>query len=172
GNRAVAASAGVDSAFEGSGELVADGDSEICAVRVKSEDRNPRFERNPKTELCRLNRVRSTFGFFDSEFLRPSDFDLRPSRRSLRIQLHRGIAFVRAYNAVSGCGSMVECGLPKPETRVRFPSPAPIFLKGFCASPLLVYVQWQISFLASPCELQKSISLSIRLSFFGSIDDL
>src|SRR3954464_12287182 len=24
-----------------------------------------------------------------------------------------------------GCGSMVECGLPKPETRVRFPSPAP-----------------------------------------------
>jgi hypothetical protein len=26
----------------------------------------------------------------------------------------------------SGCGSMVECGLPKPETRVRFPSPAPL----------------------------------------------
>src|SRR2546429_3553643 len=25
-----------------------------------------------------------------------------------------------------GCGSMVERGLPKPETRVRFPSPAPI----------------------------------------------
>ena len=25
-----------------------------------------------------------------------------------------------------GCGSMVECGLPKPETRVRFPSPAPL----------------------------------------------
>ena len=25
-----------------------------------------------------------------------------------------------------GCGSMVECGLPKAETRVRFPSPAPI----------------------------------------------
>jgi hypothetical protein len=25
----------------------------------------------------------------------------------------------------SGCGSMVECGLPKPEARVRFPSPAP-----------------------------------------------
>src|SRR5437667_11608537 len=24
-----------------------------------------------------------------------------------------------------GCGSMVERGLPKPETRVRFPSPAP-----------------------------------------------
>ena len=26
----------------------------------------------------------------------------------------------------SGCGSVVECGLPKPEMRVRFPSPAPI----------------------------------------------
>ena len=25
----------------------------------------------------------------------------------------------------SGCGSVVECGLPKPEMRVRFPSPAP-----------------------------------------------
>ena len=25
-----------------------------------------------------------------------------------------------------GCGPMVECGLPKPETRVRFPSPAPL----------------------------------------------
>ena len=30
-----------------------------------------------------------------------------------------------------GCGSMVECGLPKPETRVRFPSPAPIFSSAF-----------------------------------------
>src|SRR5437762_7314589 len=28
-----------------------------------------------------------------------------------------------------GCGSMVERGLPKPETRVRFPSPAPISIK-------------------------------------------
>ena len=27
--------------------------------------------------------------------------------------------------AGSGCGSVVECGLPKPEMRVRFPSPAP-----------------------------------------------
>jgi hypothetical protein len=26
----------------------------------------------------------------------------------------------------SGCGSVAECGLPKPEMRVRFPSPAPI----------------------------------------------
>ncbi len=25
-----------------------------------------------------------------------------------------------------GCGSVVECGLPKPEMRVRFPSPAPL----------------------------------------------
>src|SRR5258706_10207242 len=25
-----------------------------------------------------------------------------------------------------GCGSVVECGLPKPEIRVRFPSPAPL----------------------------------------------
>jgi hypothetical protein len=32
-----------------------------------------------------------------------------------------GIAFTGC-----GCGSMVECGLPKPETRVRFPSPAPL----------------------------------------------
>jgi hypothetical protein len=31
----------------------------------------------------------------------------------------------------SGCGSVVECGLPKPEMRVRFPSPAPLFLRGF-----------------------------------------
>ncbi len=30
-----------------------------------------------------------------------------------------------------GCGSMVECGLPKPETRVRFPSPAPSITRGF-----------------------------------------
>ncbi len=29
----------------------------------------------------------------------------------------------------SGCGSVVECGLPKPEMRVRFPSPAPILPK-------------------------------------------
>jgi hypothetical protein len=28
-----------------------------------------------------------------------------------------------------GCGSMVERGLPKPETRVRFPSPAPLSIK-------------------------------------------
>ena len=27
-----------------------------------------------------------------------------------------------------GCGSMVECGLPKAETRVRFPSPAPLVI--------------------------------------------
>src|SRR5947208_16698177 len=31
--------------------------------------------------------------------------------------------------AVSGCGSMAERGLPKPETRVRFPSPAPLITK-------------------------------------------
>ena len=30
-----------------------------------------------------------------------------------------------------GCGSMVECGLPKPETRVRFPSPAPTISSAF-----------------------------------------
>ena len=29
---------------------------------------------------------------------------------------------------------MVERGLPKPETRVRFPSPAPLILKGFLTS--------------------------------------
>jgi hypothetical protein len=29
-----------------------------------------------------------------------------------------------------GCGSMVECGLPKAETRVRFPSPAPFISNG------------------------------------------
>ncbi len=32
----------------------------------------------------------------------------------------------RAGRGASGCGSVVECGLPKPEMRVRFPSPAPV----------------------------------------------
>ena len=35
----------------------------------------------------------------------------------------------RLSSAGCGCGSMVECGLPKPETRVRFPSPAPQICK-------------------------------------------
>ncbi len=34
-----------------------------------------------------------------------------------------------------GCGSMVECGLPKAETRVRFPSPAPIFRRPSARCP-------------------------------------
>ena len=40
------------------------------------------------------------------------------------------------FRRLSGCGSMVERGLPKPETRVRFPSPAPLITKGFggCAA--------------------------------------
>jgi hypothetical protein len=38
-----------------------------------------------------------------------------------------------------GCGSVVECGLPKPEMRVRFPSPAPTWMntltfKSLCTS--------------------------------------
>ena len=37
----------------------------------------------------------------------------------------------------SGCGSMVECGLPKPETRVRFPSPAPLIFKDLRLSTYL-----------------------------------
>ena len=40
-----------------------------------------------------------------------------------------------------GCGSMVECGLPKPETRVRFPSPAPLIIKGFRRSASEVQVK-------------------------------
>ena len=42
-----------------------------------------------------------------------------------------------------GCGSMVECGLPKPETRVRFPSPAPFIIKHLrrCASKVQV-IRW------------------------------
>ena len=34
----------------------------------------------------------------------------------------------RRSAAEGGCGSVVECGLPKPEMRVRFPSPAPSFI--------------------------------------------
>ena len=53
-------------------------------------------------------------------------------RRSMVVQLHRCVrAPLRLFSVSSvsrrGCGSMVECGLPKPETRVRFPSPAPSF---------------------------------------------
>src|SRR5271169_5390070 len=42
-----------------------------------------------------------------------------------------------------GCGSMVECGLPKAETRVRFPSPAPIPInKGDCE--FLGFQNWRV----------------------------
>ena len=34
----------------------------------------------------------------------------------------------------SGCNSMAECKLPKLEAWVRFPSPAPVFQKGFILS--------------------------------------
>jgi hypothetical protein len=36
------------------------------------------------------------------------------------------LGFQCKYRSGGGCGSVVECGLPKPEMRVRFPSPAPI----------------------------------------------
>jgi hypothetical protein len=39
-----------------------------------------------------------------------------------------------------GCGSMVECGLPKPETRVRFPSPAPLIINDLRKSASKVQV--------------------------------
>ena len=39
------------------------------------------------------------------------------------------IDLVRTLAGQCGCGSMVECGLPKAETRVRFPSPAPLIIK-------------------------------------------
>jgi hypothetical protein len=45
------------------------------------------------------------------KLIQASGFDIRPGR---------------------GCGSMVECGLPKAETRVRFPSPAPLNLNCLC----------------------------------------
>ena len=39
--------------------------------------------------------------------------------------VRNGIVHVFATYVARGCGSMVERGLPKAETRVRFPSPAP-----------------------------------------------
>src|SRR5207249_6703981 len=48
------------------------------------------------------------------------------SEPSATKQLRRGSNPVRTSGNNGGCGSMVERGLPKPETRVRFPSPAPL----------------------------------------------
>jgi hypothetical protein len=39
--------------------------------------------------------------------------------------LHIAATSVTDQAIGGGCGSVVECGLPKPEMRVRFPSPAP-----------------------------------------------
>src|ERR1043166_1188476 len=47
---------------------------------------------------------------------------------------------VKRFGVMRGCGSMVERGLPKPETRVRFPSPAPLIIKGLRRSASKVQV--------------------------------
>ena len=57
--------------------------------------------------------------------------------------------------ACRGCGSMVERGLPKPETRVRFPSPAPTllhqrFTKSFCPDFPEVRIKVRINFPERP----------------------
>src|SRR5438477_12325126 len=44
-----------------------------------------------------------------------------------------------------GCGSMVECGLPKPETRVRFPSPAPLISRHFGSQLRSLDSEWRPS---------------------------
>src|SRR5208283_5501005 len=46
------------------------------------------------------------------------------------LELLAGLPAVAPTNSwgVGGCGSVVECGLPKPEMRVRFPSPAPTLI--------------------------------------------
>ena len=57
----------------------------------------------------------------------------------------------------SGCGSVVECGLPKPEMRVRFPSPAPLIIKDLQRSASKVQV--------TPMTLQKVNRVPFRAEF-------
>ena len=119
GNGAVAASAGVDTAVEGAGGMVADGDSEIRAVSVVAIEVRRQSDRSgSRTSLLRISklgffRISGTSGFVVSTHFFASETSCA------------GIGFATGYEAGSGCGSMVECGLPKAETRVRFPSPAP-----------------------------------------------
>ena len=51
-----------------------------------------------------------------------------------------GHCLLETIGTGSGCGSVVECGLPKPEMRVRFPSPAPISTGFFSIFLILVTV--------------------------------
>jgi hypothetical protein len=64
----------------------------------------------------------SDFGFWPSDFI-PFFFASETSCVCVFILL-------QVTKAGSGCGSMVEYGLPKAETRVRFPSPAPLIVNG------------------------------------------
>src|SRR5438105_11587777 len=54
-------------------------------------------------------------------------------RQVLRPERAHGKSYFR-----SGCGSMVEYGLPKAETRVRFPSPAPLIINDLRVSAVKV----------------------------------
>ena len=56
---------------------------------------------------------------------RSSPCGLRPDRLKLMLVVSIEAGLPAVAESVGGCGSMVECGLPKPEARVRFPSPAP-----------------------------------------------
>src|SRR5579863_8380208 len=49
-----------------------------------------------------------------------------PFRHRAKHPLPDAVSFAKTRASECGCGSMVECGLPKAETRVRFPSPAPL----------------------------------------------
>ena len=54
-------------------------------------------------------------------------FDTARLRRRKPVASRRRLIETLRFTS-GGCGSMVECGLPKAETRVRFPSPAPILI--------------------------------------------
>ena len=76
------------------------------------------------------------------------------------------------YNAAQtgGCGSMVECGLPKPETRVRFPSPAPMFTGVFSLSPVFASVLHQPA--SHRLKWSKPVGFSQTCFFFPAHADL
>ncbi len=65
-----------------------------------------------------------------------------------------------------GCGSMVECGLPKPETRVRFPSPAPLqtLIKPLISLAIVAFCRAEQSraILGSPAQF-----FPLFIPFFG-----
>jgi hypothetical protein len=73
--------------------------------------------------------------------------------------------------SAGGCGSVVECGLPKPEMRVRFPSPAPFIINylRISASKVQVNHYLKIIFWLLPADVSLKNKNSKSPLFYGQI---